>query len=168
LSKEFSAGIFKNRKGEGPIDEQKLPLQDFRPFEVLIADDSPGDFVLLRESFLEAGIPCHLHYVKNGSEAIRFLERHNPETNALALAILDARMPQSSGFEVLNYMKSQPNLSEIRVVLISGLFIPGECETATCAGAMCLEKPMTLESWKDLAAKAYTFASSGRELSAAA
>jgi CheY-like chemotaxis protein len=150
------------------MPDENLALLDFRPFEVLIADDNSGDFVLLRESFLEAGVPCHLHYVKNGREAIRFLERHNRETNTLALVILDARMPHVSGLEVLKYMQSQPNLSEIPVVLISGLFGPGECETAACARAICLEKSMTLDGWGELAAKAYAFASSGRKLWAAA
>jgi CheY-like chemotaxis protein len=150
------------------MDYEKLALLDFRPFEVLIADDNPGDFVLLREGFLEAGVPCHLHHVKNGREAILFLERHNRETTSLALVILDAQMPHSSGFEVLNYMRSQPNLSEIPVALMSGLFGPGECETAACAGAICMEKAMTLEGWRDLAAKAHVFASSGRKLCTAA
>lgn len=132
--------------------------------DVLIADDNRADFVLLREGFVETGVPCHLHHVKNGTEAIHFLQQHGNETSesAPALVILDARMPHATGFEVFHHMQSHPNLSEIPVIVLSGLFVPGERETADRAGALCLQKPMTLEGWRDLAVKAYAFATSTR------
>jgi CheY-like chemotaxis protein len=54
--------------------------------------------------------------VGDGEEAITYLSGKPPP----ALAILDLRMPKLDGFDVLEFMRAQPTLRDLPVIILSG------------------------------------------------
>jgi CheY-like chemotaxis protein len=91
----------------------------------LLVDDNPHDVVLLRLAFRRVGIIDPIKLVKDGTEAVRYLngegiysDRHVYPTPTLML--LDLNMPQTSGFEVLRWVRAQPSLKQMMVVVMTG------------------------------------------------
>lgn len=78
---------------------------------VLIADDDPALLNLLRTIVSRNGdfdiVTCH-----DGEEAIRALERRRFD-----VVLLDLMMPRRSGFEVLEFLRTQ-RPEQLRVVLV--------------------------------------------------
>ena len=96
---------------------------DEQPF-VLIAEDVPNDVELLQRSFNQAGISVTTHVVTDGEECIAYLagtgKYSNREEHPLPdLLLLDLKMPRATGFDVLKWIRSQPSLSPMRVVVLT-------------------------------------------------
>src|SRR5947207_12007506 len=87
---------------------------------VLVAEDEPSDFLLLERAFQKAGILAHLQWVKNGVEAIEYLRGCEQTRDATPVLILsDIKMPLLDGFELLQFVKSDPLLRAIPFVILS-------------------------------------------------
>src|SRR5580765_8194486 len=92
---------------------------------ILLVDDNPHDVVLIRLAFRRVGIIDTIQLVKDGVEAMRYIngegayaDRHQFPLPTLIL--LDLKMPQTSGFEVLQWIREQPELGHVVVVVMSG------------------------------------------------
>ncbi len=89
--------------------------------QILLVEDNPGDARLTREVFAEGRITNNLHVVSDGVEAMRFLRREGPFTEAPrpGLILLDLNLPRMDGREVLAKIKADPELQSIPVVVLS-------------------------------------------------
>lgn len=81
---------------------------------VLLAEDNPGDILLIRKKFEKDAYPHSLFVVKNGKDAMDFLEEGSIRPDVV---ILDINMPDMTGHEVLCSMRSNPELASIPVVM---------------------------------------------------
>ena len=91
---------------------------------ILLAEDREDDILLIRKAFREAYIGNPLHVVKDGEEAISYLagdgKYGNREEFPLPdLMLLDLKMPRVDGFEVLTWIRQQPSLAALRVVVLT-------------------------------------------------
>ncbi len=91
---------------------------------ILLAEDREDEVMLLRRAFAEAGFLNPLQVVPNGEEAIHYLEGEGKFANRHeyplpALVLLDLKMPRKDGFEVLQWIRQQPGLSTLRVVVLT-------------------------------------------------
>ena len=94
---------------------------DGRPVEILLAEDNPGD-VKLTEKALERGkVLNNLHVVDNGVEAMKYLRKEGEYADSPRpdLLLLDLNMPRKDGKEVLDDIKSDPELRRIPVVVLT-------------------------------------------------
>ncbi|GLP65166.1 MULTISPECIES: response regulator [unclassified Streptomyces] len=91
------------------------------PIDVLLVEDDPGDELMTREAFEDNKIGNTLHVVRDGEEALDFLYRRGDHTDAPEpdLILLDLNLPKYDGRQVLEKIKSDPELSHIPVVVLT-------------------------------------------------
>jgi len=89
--------------------------------DVLLVEDDPGDVLMTREAFEHHRIGNTLHVVDDGVDAIGFLRRQGRFADAPrpGLILLDLNLPRKDGREVLAEIKSDPDLCDIPVVVLT-------------------------------------------------
>lgn len=92
-----------------------------RPIDVLLVEDDPGDELMTREAFEDNKIGNTLHVVRDGEEALDFLYRRGQYENAPRpdLILLDLNLPKYDGRQVLKQVKSDSDLTDIPVVVLT-------------------------------------------------
>jgi CheY-like chemotaxis protein len=70
--------------------------------DVLLVEDDPGDALMTRESFAQAGKNNRFHVIPDGHEALRFLRRQGEYARAPrpGLILLDLNLPCLHGLDV--------------------------------------------------------------------
>ncbi|HLX68196.1 MAG TPA: response regulator [Verrucomicrobiae bacterium] len=86
---------------------------------VLIAEDNENDIFLLRRALITANITLSIDIVRDGQEAIARLENGRMTEFFPQLVLLDLKMPKYKGFEVLKWIREQPHLKRLIVVVFS-------------------------------------------------
>jgi chemotaxis family two-component system response regulator Rcp1 len=89
----------------------------FEPVEILLVDDSPADVRLTLEALKEANLTNKVHVVYTGEEAMEFLR--SPGARRPDLILLDLNLPAMDGREVLEQIKTDPQLMIIPVVVLT-------------------------------------------------
>lgn len=91
------------------------------PIEILLIEDNPADVRLTQEAFLEARIHNNLHVVHDGVSAMAFIHQTAPHQHAPRpdLILLDLNLPKKDGREVLKEIKSDSDLRQIPVVILT-------------------------------------------------
>ncbi|MFI6697864.1 response regulator [Streptomyces sp. NPDC050509] len=91
------------------------------PIEVLLVEDDAGDELMTREAFEDNKIRNTLHVVRDGEEALDFLYRRGAHTDAPRpdLVLLDLNLPKYDGRQVLEQIKTDPELALIPVVVLT-------------------------------------------------
>ena len=117
---------------------------------VLLVEDEPGDARLIQEAFAAASFKCHLDRVADGIEAMEHLRAILGGTvghRLPDLVLLDINMPRMNGHEVLAEMKSDPQLREIPVVVLSTSTAPRDITMAYNEGAAgFVTKPLDISA----------------------
>jgi len=129
---------------------------------ILHADDSEDDALLLHSAFQRAGLHNRILRVCNGQEAVNYLCGEAPYSDRLLyplphLLILDLKMPLMDGFDVLAYLRNEPDFKELPVIVLSSSDDPLDREEARKLGARdYLVKPTKLENLVELLRKLHT------------
>lgn len=92
-----------------PQHPQHTPLSS----TIVLADDDPSITALVRLTLQRNGFTCEV--ASNGRDALNLITRLKPSA-----VVLDVGMPSIDGFEVLSRMKSVPETSGTRVILLTG------------------------------------------------
>ncbi|MFI5756444.1 response regulator [Streptomyces sp. NPDC051569] len=95
-----------------------IPVQ---PIEVLLVEDDAGDELMTREAFEDNKIRNTLHVVRDGEQALDFLYRRGEHEEAPRpdLILLDLNLPKYDGRQVLEQIKTDPELALIPVVVLT-------------------------------------------------
>jgi CheY-like chemotaxis protein len=121
---------------------------------ILIADDDLGHSRLIEKNLRRAGLHNPIERFENGQEILDFLfrrgtGRHRGVENSYLL-LLDIRMPQVDGVEVLRQIKTADELKKIPVIMLTTTDDPRE--VARCHGLGCsnyLVKPVDYDKFAD-------------------
>jgi len=91
------------------------------PIEVLLVEDDPGDVLMTREAFEEHKVRNHLNVVTDGADALAYVRREGDFADAARpdLILLDLNLPKRDGREVLKEIKTDPDLREIPIVVLT-------------------------------------------------
>ena len=118
---------------------------------ILLVDDNPHDVVLIRLAFRKVGIIDTIQLVKDGTDAMLYIRgegayRDGKQYPPPTLILLDLKMPQTSGFDVLKWVREQKNLDSVVVVVMSGSKEDADIKRAYALGANSyLVKPTKFE-----------------------
>jgi CheY-like chemotaxis protein len=98
-----------------------MTLQPERQVEILLVEDDPGDVLMTREAFDDYKVRNRLHVVSDGADAMAFLRQEGEHADKPRpdLVLLDLNLPRMDGREVLEAIKSDPELSSIPVVVLT-------------------------------------------------
>ena len=98
-----------------------MTLQPERQVEILLVEDDPGDVLMTREAFADYKLRNQLHVVDDGAEAMAFLRQEGEYAGRPRpdLVLLDLNLPRMDGREVLEAIKSDPELASIPVVVLT-------------------------------------------------
>ncbi len=94
------------------------------PLCILVAEDEIGDVLLLRRAFEKAGVTTPVHFARDGLEVMAYLKGKAPFANPIsyplpALLLLDLGLPRVDGFELLSWLRKEPGLRHMVVVVFS-------------------------------------------------
>jgi PAS domain S-box-containing protein len=96
---------------------------------LLVVDDDGVSRHLLGQMLNDAGMAADV--VESGAEAVRYLGSHP----APAAILLDLVMPEPDGYAILRYVRAEPRLAAVPVVVLTALDSDGEIERAFASGA---------------------------------
>ena len=100
---------------------------------ILIVDDDIKLCVTLSEDLNEIGY--YTHFVTNADEAIKYLN-----TSSVDLVLLDLKMPEKSGFHVINHINNGNRNPRI-IVLTANVDVDSAIESAKLGVDEFLRKP---------------------------
>lgn len=91
---------------------------------VLLVEDNTSDVFLVRRAFQKAQVGCLIQVVKDGEEAVAYLKGTGQYSDRErfplpVLVLLDLKLPRRSGFEVLDWLRKQPALKRLPVVILT-------------------------------------------------
>lgn len=107
---------------------------------VLYVEDEEDDVFFLREAFRRARVGADLRASGDGREAIRYLSGEAPFDDRAQhpvpdLVLLDLNLPLLSGFEVLSWLRQNPMLSKLPVIVFSSSSFEDDLRKAYALGA---------------------------------
>jgi CheY-like chemotaxis protein len=123
---------------------------------ILLAEDREDDILVIRRAFAKSTFPYLLRVVRNGEEVLSYLRGEPPyDDRAMfplpALLLLDLNMPRKDGFEVLEWIRQQPDLFSLRVVVLTSSELSSDTTRAYEAGANSfLVKPTDFQNYVEL------------------
>lgn len=97
---------------------------NYDAIEILLAEDTMEDAILTIRALTKSGLTNKLHHVKDGAEALDFVYcRGDFESRNISqhpkMILLDLKMPKVSGMEVLDKIKSDPEMKSIPIVILT-------------------------------------------------
>ena len=125
---------------------------------ILLVEDDPNDVLLIRRAFTKAGLglPDCMQVVGDGEGAIDYLGGSGPYSSRErfplpAVVLLDLKLPRKSGFEVLEWLRGQPGLRRIPVVVLTGSAQSSDVNRAFDIGANSyLVKPVGIDALTEI------------------
>lgn len=92
-----------------------------RAIEILLVEDDPGDELITREAFEHNKLKNNLHVAHDGEEGLDFLYQRGRYADAPRpdLILLDLNLPKYDGRQLLEKVKSDPELSRIPIVVLT-------------------------------------------------
>src|SRR2546425_6369450 len=129
---------------------------DDNRFTVLLVEDDLNDIFLVKRAFKMARLPEPLQVVTDGQEAINYLKGDGKYADRQGyplpkLIVMDIKMPRKSGFEVLEWVKSDGLRRRIPVVIVSSSDNPADINRAYELGANAyMVKPMDFKAVEHL------------------
>lgn len=123
---------------------------------ILLVEDDPDDILLIRRAFARAGLQDSMEIVTDGEGAVDYLGGSGSYSSRErfplpAVILLDLKLPRKSGFEVLEWIRAQPGLRRIPVVVLTGSGQRSDVDRAFDLGANSyLVKPVGLDALTEM------------------
>jgi len=90
----------------------------------LLAEDDPNDVLLIQRAFQRTHLANPVQVVRDGEEALAYLSGQGAfadrERHPLpVLMLMDLKMPRKTGLEVLAWLRQQPGLKRLPVIVLT-------------------------------------------------
>lgn len=124
---------------------------------ILLVEDNDDDVLLMKQAVAAAGIRNPVQVAEDGREAMEYLAGRGKFADRKkypmpAVALLDLKLPYVSGHEVLKWIRQQPELQTLVVIVLTSSAEPGDLKESYAAGANSyIIKPPTATQLAELA-----------------
>ena len=120
--------------------------------KVFIVEDDSDDILMADKLMLRNRVRTDFTYFRDGEECIEYLSDKTKLQNGRPdLVLLDLNLPRVDGWEVLKFIKQDPDLQSIPVMMLSGSTDPDDIVNGRKLGATAyLTKPLNLGSLKTI------------------
>ena len=125
-------------------------------FIMLLVEDDPNDILLIQRAFAKACLVNPLKVVRDGEEALNYLAGSGDFADRgrfplPSLIHLDLKLPRKSGLEILQWLRQQPSLKHIPVIVLTSSKESSDVSRAYDLGANSyLLKPHSSHELSDL------------------
>ena len=115
---------------------------------LLVVEDDPDALLLLKRAFRKVALEAPIHVVMDGDAAVKYLAGEGLYADRRAyplpcIILLNLKLPKRSGLEVLEWMRAQPHLRDIPVMIVTTSDEESDRRRATELGAKHYEiKPI--------------------------
>jgi CheY-like chemotaxis protein len=97
---------------------------NFTRYTILLVEDDPNDAFLIQRAFRKANLANPIQVMNDGEAAVQYLSGQEPYADRdryplPILMLLDLKLPRRSGLEVLEWLKQQPKLKRLPVVVLT-------------------------------------------------
>jgi CheY-like chemotaxis protein len=122
-----------------------------KPIVILLADDDEEDRMLACDALAESRLSNDITCVTDGEDLMDYLQRRGKyappvEAPRPGLILLDLNMPKKDGREALREIKSDPDLRQISVVVLTTSKAEEDIYSSYDSGASSfISKPVTFE-----------------------
>jgi CheY-like chemotaxis protein len=129
---------------------------------ILHVEDLESDRILVAVAFQRSGLLVDLHSARNEEAALEYLQGTGIYSDRKAqplpnLVLLDLKLDHRSGAEVLVWIRKQPKMKKLPVVILSSSDQPEDRQQAREAGAtdyFC--KPVSIDPFRKMVEEIYT------------
>jgi len=131
-----------------------------RDIHILLVEDNEGDILLTTEALKEGKIINKISVVRDGEEALDFLNRKGKYTDAVSpdLILLDVNLPRKNGHEVLQYVKNSEEIKHIPVIMLTTSSSEKDIKLSYSNHANCyITKPVESDTFLDVVASIENF-----------
>ena len=124
---------------------------------ILLVEDSEEDILLFTDALNRSGLGNPVRVVRDGVEAIAYLTGQVPFSDRKSfpppkVLLLDLTLPKMSGWEVLQWVRSNPQFKGLLVVVLTASLMATDLQRAYQMGANSfLAKPCRPEELQNLA-----------------
>ena len=130
---------------------------------VLLVEDEENDVFFMKYAFKEVGVLNPLHVAVDGQEAMDYLSGNGRYADRErfplpCLTLLDLKLPRVMGLEVLKWMREQPALKTLIVIILTSSRLGPDIERAYQLGANAyLVKPSSPPELRETARRIKEF-----------
>lgn len=125
-----------------------MPGDEAQPYLVLVVEDDPNDAFLVERAFQKCGGKTEVKVVSTVDEAIEFLTANQEPARLPVVILQDIKLPLKSGFEFVGWLRQQPGLKRLPVIMLTSSKAPQDVNRAYELGANSyLVKPVAFEAF---------------------
>lgn len=126
------------------------------PLTLLIVEDDENDFHFINSALRKSSIRLRVQWAHDGAEACAYLSGEGAFEDRRFfplpdIVVLDLKMPRLNGFDLLRWVRSQPEYMTLPLIVLSSSDYVADIENAYALGATSyFVKPMVLENFSAL------------------
>ena len=130
---------------------------------ILLVEDNPDDVLLFQRAALKAALANPVQVVGDGEAAIAYLAGQPPYADRSrhplpCMVLLDLKLPRRSGHEVLEWLRTQPALRRMPVVILTTSCEASDINRAYDGGANSyLVKPFSFDGLLEMVRCLHTY-----------
>ena len=130
--------------------EGRRPLNIVKVVKMLVVEDSASDVRLLREALRDSSVNVLIQWASDLNDAWTHLDQCRQEGGPYPdLIILDLNLPGANGRELLQQIKSDPELRKLPVIIMTSSADEDDIEAAYRLNANCfVRKPRDLYEYE--------------------
>ena len=125
----------------------------YEAVQILLVEDNPGDVRLTEEAVKQSGLSCRLTVGRDGAQSMATLRKQGDYADAPRpdLVLLDLNLPGKDGLEVLADIRTDAELRDIPVVVLTTSSVEDDIEQSLEQDArLYVTKPLDLDQFAPL------------------